>query len=137
MRNFFYSLIIANIFIISSLHSSEDQPANIDFMKDFMQKEVNARSVASAATAPSVETHCIKYATAEDGSHMHFGIWSDCIIGTVIGNAPNIGTQVIMWNNGVIFDVSTRYSKHTKYFTNKYNWGHITSYDYKQVIKNK
>ena len=63
-----------------------------------------------------METHVVKYAMAADGSIMHFGIWTDCIIGTVVANARIIGQQAIMFPDGTIYDISTDYSKKKDHF---------------------
>jgi len=109
--------------------------ADVDEMLEVMSKELEQRSFKFSKAAKKSETYAIKYGVAEDGSLMHVGIWSDCVIGTVVGNAPNIGLQIIMLTNGSIFDQSANYTKKKDYFVNKYSWGKVTSWDSKQVIE--
>ena len=85
----------------------------------------------------TAETHDVRYATAADGSHMHFGIWTDCIIGTIVGNSPDIGHQGIMFPDGTFYDQSNRYRKKSGHFINEYSWGRVISWDHKQVIEYK
>ena len=109
--------------------------ADLNDMVTVLSNELEQRSFKCHAKGSSVETYSIKYITPADGSLMHVGIWSDCVIGTVIGNAPNIGAQVIMYNNGVIFDHSNNFSSKKDHFSHKYSWGKVSSWDYKQVIE--
>ncbi len=110
--------------------------ADMAELADIMKTELQLRNV-TASTKNKVETYIVKYQTAADGSHMHFGIWTDCVIGTVVGNAHNIGSQMIMFADGTIFDCSSDYSRKKDHFINKYPWGKVTSWDYKQEIERK
>lgn len=110
--------------------------ANIAEMEEIMRLELQKMSV-NASTSKKSETYVVKYLTASDGSYMHFGIWSDCIIGTVVANAPNVGNQLIMLPSGAALDGSSDYSKKSDHFINKYPWGKVSSWDYKQVIERK
>ena len=67
---------------------------------------------------------------------MHIGIWSDCIIATVISGGADTGLQLINVN-GAPFDSSIDYKKKSDHFTHKYSWGEVVSYDNKQIIKRK
>lgn len=130
MKNLFIFLILSCSLCGTTLQADMSELAEI------MREEMQQMSFVSSEKN-SVETYVIKYATAADGSHMHFGIWIDCIIGTIVGNGPNIGAQMIMLPDGSVYDCSTDYSRKKDYFVNKYPWGKVTSWDYKQEIQRK
>lgn len=128
--------VIIGIFVLIGI-CSMSLKADVEDMVEMMKAEISQHSFGLVEKGKSVETHFVKYAVATDGSLMHFGVWTDCIIGTVVANANNIGTQMIMLPSGDIIDGSTDYSVHSKYFVNKYSWGKIYSYENKQVIERK
>jgi len=124
--------ILMCLFLISGILNILPLQADL---ADIMAEELRQRSFEFSNSDKKAETHLIKYAVAKDGSLMHFGIWSDCIIGTVVGSANNIGAQMITLSNGVMFDQSANYKVNGDHFVNKYSWGKITSWDHKQVIE--
>lgn len=85
--------------------------------------------------AAKVETNVIKYVTLNDGAIMHVGIWNDCVISTVIANAPDIGSQMIVLNNDIVYDHSTNFSERKDHFIHQYSWGRVISWNHKQAIE--
>ena len=130
-----YFLTALTIFF--SITSGTNLKADMEEMAELMRTEIKQTSLNEMHRSKTVETHFVKYLIASDGSIMHFGIWSDCLVGTVVGNANNIGSQLIMLNNGDVLDASNDYSVHGRYFVNKYWWGKVYSYDNKQIIERK
>ena len=97
---------------------------------------IGASSFVIPLHAKSTETYNVRYAVAEDGSVMHIAIWSDCVIGTVVAKAQNVGLQIITLLDGSRF-TSTNCSQKKGYFVHKYAWGKVTSWDNKQIIEIK
>lgn len=125
------------LFFLGALCGSLPLQCDIDELVSVMSSELKERSFDVHRGVAKAQTNIIRYIVSDTGALIHVGVWSDCVIGTVMDNAPDVGTQVILHNSGALIDYSTLFSAKKKEFTHYYPWGKIVSSDTKQVIIRK
>jgi hypothetical protein len=87
----------------------------------------------SKKSTESYSTNVITFQYTNDGWLQHIGVYPDCIICTNIAG-PREGVQFIISNNGAILDMCHTYKIHKNYFTNKYSWGEVNTYENYQIV---
>lgn len=127
-------IIVSSLLAISAFLPL--QAIEIDEITSLIQKEIEGRTFLNYSSHHQTETYVVRYETV-CGYLVHVGIWTDCIVCTVISDGMDTGLQVITLLDGTRFDSSRDYKKKSDHFTHKYSWGEVVSYDGKQILKRK
>lgn len=126
---------LADIYDVSFEEAIQDQIFEID--SEVQQKNMAACNLFAndVTVCGTVSTSLVTYETIDGGIHLHVGWYADGYIATAL-DGPEAGKQVMVIDD-VVIGVSYQMKSSKNYFTHKYSFAEVKSYQYKQTAKFK
>lgn len=142
---FFVTMVLGGLFSLHADITSEYSVASRLGLSDSLQKVISFESMfgtgsdlqakkSGNVSSELYSTGNITFQYTTDGWLQHVAIYPGSVICTNIAG-PREGTQFIIANNGALIDMCHFCTKHKNYFSNKYIWGEVKTYENYQTVK--